>query len=204
MKQQLGGMDASFLYMETPETPMHVAGLSIVELPAGFHGSFYDTYKAHIASRLHLLPVLQKKIVHVPWDIDHPLWVDDDEIDSTTTSVTSAAQARDDEAARGARRPPPLQLPRPQPAALGVLRHRRLADDTLAIYTKIHHAAVDGGAGMVLTNMMYDTTPCRARSSRRRRTARRSRAPDALACSAPPTRTCSASMSARCRRSPTC
>ncbi len=29
--KQLGGMDASFLYMETPQTPMHVAGLSIVE-----------------------------------------------------------------------------------------------------------------------------------------------------------------------------
>src|SRR6185436_4134000 len=28
-----------------------------------------------------------------------------------------------------------------------------------AIYTKMHHAAVDGGAGMALTNMMYDVTP---------------------------------------------
>ena len=31
-------MDASFLYMETPQTPMHVAGLSIVELPRRLQG----------------------------------------------------------------------------------------------------------------------------------------------------------------------
>ena len=79
--KQLGGIDASFLYMETPQTPMHVAGLSIVELPPGYQGSFYDVYKAHIAGRLHLFPVLHKKLVQVPWDIDHPLWVDDDEME---------------------------------------------------------------------------------------------------------------------------
>ena len=66
----LGGMDASFLYMETPQTPMHVAGLSTVELPRGFKGNFYEVYKRHIAGRLHLFPVLKKKIVPVPWDID--------------------------------------------------------------------------------------------------------------------------------------
>ena len=43
--KQLGGMDASFLYMETPQTPMHVAGLSIVELPRGLKGHFYEVYK---------------------------------------------------------------------------------------------------------------------------------------------------------------
>jgi hypothetical protein len=48
----LGGMDASFLYMETPQTPMHVAGLSIVELPLGFKGNFFEVYKRHIAGRL--------------------------------------------------------------------------------------------------------------------------------------------------------
>ena len=33
--KKLGGIDASFLYMETPETPMHVAGLTFIELPEG-------------------------------------------------------------------------------------------------------------------------------------------------------------------------
>ena len=41
-QQQLSGIDASFLYLETPETPMHVAGLTYFELPPGFEESQRD------------------------------------------------------------------------------------------------------------------------------------------------------------------
>jgi WS/DGAT/MGAT family acyltransferase len=34
-----------------------------------------------------------------------------------------------------------------------------LADGRAALYSKVHHAALDGGAGMVLTQAMYDVTP---------------------------------------------
>jgi WS/DGAT/MGAT family acyltransferase len=157
--KSLGGLDASFLYMETPQTPMHVAGLSIVELPKGFKGSFYEVYKRHIASRLHLFPVLKKKIVPVPWDIDHPIWIDDDELDI-------------DYHIRDSRLPKPGTMEQLEDLVgrlhSNFLDRSRplwefyvidgLADDRLAVYTKIHHAAVDGGAGMALTNMMYDTS----------------------------------------------
>src|SRR5678816_2639036 len=158
--KSLGGLDASFLYMETPQTPMHVAGLSIVELPKGFKGSFYEVYKRHIASRLHLFPVLKKKIVPVPWDIDHPIWIDDDELDI-------------DYHIRDSRLPKPGTMEQLEDLVgrlhSNFLDRSRplwefyvidgLADGRIAIYTKIHHAAVDGGAGMALTNMMYDTSP---------------------------------------------
>ena len=157
--KSLGGLDASFLYMETPQTPMHVAGLSIVELPPGFHGNFYEVYKRHIASRLHLFPVLKKKIVPVPWDIDHPIWIDDDELDI-------------DYHIRDSRLPKPGTMEQLEDLVgrlhSNFLDRSRplwefyvidgLADDRIAVYTKIHHAAVDGGAGMALTNMMYDTS----------------------------------------------
>ena len=158
--KQLGGMDASFLYMETPQTPMHVAGLSIIELPPGFKGSFYDTYKAHIAGRLHLFPVLLKKIVQVPWDIDHPLWVDDDEIDLDYhirhLGLPKPGTMKQLEELVGRLHSNFLDRSRPLWEFYVI---DGLADKRLAIYTKIHHAAVDGGAGMVLTNMMYDATP---------------------------------------------
>ena len=35
----LSGLDASFLYLETPEQPMHVGGLNIYELPADYDGT---------------------------------------------------------------------------------------------------------------------------------------------------------------------
>ena len=143
--KSLGGLDASFLYMETPQTPMHVAGLSIVELPKGFKGSFYEVYKRHIASRLHLFPVLKKKIVPVPWDIDHPIWIDDDELDI-------------DYHIRDSRLPKPGTMEQLEDLVgrlhSNFLDRSRplwefyvidgLADDRLAVYTKIHHAAVDG------------------------------------------------------------
>ncbi|HZW72434.1 MAG TPA: wax ester/triacylglycerol synthase family O-acyltransferase [Caldimonas sp.] len=158
--KSLGGLDASFLYMETPQTPMHVAGLSIVELPKGFHGNFYEVYKRHLAARLHLFPVLMKKIIPVPWDIDHPIWIDDDALDL-------------DYHIRESRLPKPGTMEQLEDLVgrlhSNFLDRSRplwefyvidgLADGHIAVYTKIHHAAVDGGAGMALTNMMYDLTP---------------------------------------------
>ena len=158
--KSLGGLDASFLYMETPQTPMHVAGLSIVELPKGFQGNFYEVYKRHLAARLHLFPVLMKKIVPVPWDIDHPIWIDDDALDL-------------DYHIRESRLPKPGTMEQLEDLVgrlhSNFLDRSRplwefyvidgLADGHIAVYTKIHHAAVDGGAGMALTNMMYDLTP---------------------------------------------
>ena len=38
--KQLSGLDASFLFLETPEMPMHVGALHILELPAGYKGRF--------------------------------------------------------------------------------------------------------------------------------------------------------------------
>jgi len=158
--KSLGGLDASFLYMETPETPMHVAGLSIVELPPGFSGSFYEVYKRHIGSRLHLFPILKKKIVPVPWDIDHPIWLDDDELDLDyhirNLGLPKPGTRQQLEELVGRLHSNFLDRSRPLWEFYVI---DGLVDGHLAIYTKIHHAAVDGGAGMALTNMMYDVSP---------------------------------------------
>ncbi|MEM6620349.1 MAG: wax ester/triacylglycerol synthase domain-containing protein, partial [Pseudomonadota bacterium] len=37
-------MDATFLYMETEQTPMHVAGLTLYDKPEGFKGSFHKHF----------------------------------------------------------------------------------------------------------------------------------------------------------------
>jgi len=156
----LGGIDASFLYMETPQTPMHVAGFSIVELPPGFKGNFYELYKRHIRARLHLFPVLMKKVVPVPWDIDHPIWVDDDELDLDYhirhLGLPEPGTFEQLEELVGRLHSNFLDRSRPLWEFYVI---DGLADGRHAIYTKIHHAAVDGGAGMALTNMMYDTSP---------------------------------------------
>jgi diacylglycerol O-acyltransferase len=50
--QQLSGLDATFLYLETPEMPMHVGALHLYELPPGFKGRFVTALRKHIAARL--------------------------------------------------------------------------------------------------------------------------------------------------------
>jgi WS/DGAT/MGAT family acyltransferase len=158
--KKLGGIDASFLYMETPETPMHVAGLTFIELPAGYSGSFYEDYKAHIARRLHLAPLLAKKLVPVPFEIDHPLLVDDDDIDLdyhirhlVLSAPGTTAQL---EELVGRLHSNFLDRSRPLWEFYVIDGHE---SGHVAIYTKIHHALVDGGAGMALNTMMYDLTP---------------------------------------------
>lgn len=77
----LTGLDAAFLYLETPETPMHVGGLNICELPAGYDGDFFEDCKRHLASRLHLASIFQRKLVNMPFDLANPVWVHDDDLD---------------------------------------------------------------------------------------------------------------------------
>ena len=158
--KKLGGIDASFLYMETPETPMHVAGLTFVELPAGYSGKFYEDYKAHIGRRMHLVPIFSQKLVPVPFEIDHPVWVDDPEVDldyHIRHLVLSAPGSMEQlEELVGRLHSNFLDRSRPLWEFYVI---EGLQSGQVAIYTKMHHAAVDGGAGMALNSAMYDLTP---------------------------------------------
>ena len=44
--QQLSGLDATFLYLETAQMPMHVGALHLFELPPGYPGKFVTTLRA--------------------------------------------------------------------------------------------------------------------------------------------------------------
>ena len=77
----LSGLDASFLHFETPETPMHVGSLMLLELPPGYAGDYYEDVKAMIGARLHLATVLTRKLAPMPFELAEPVWIDDDDID---------------------------------------------------------------------------------------------------------------------------
>ena len=79
--ETLTGLDATFLYLESPEMPMHVGSFNLCELPKGFRGSFHKAVTKHMASRLHLAPVFSRKLVFMPLDLGHPLWVEADSVD---------------------------------------------------------------------------------------------------------------------------
>jgi hypothetical protein len=70
--RKLSVVDSAFLFAETAECPMHVGSLTIVKLPDGYAGDFYEDFKARIASRLYLAPSLRWKLAQTPLDIDRP------------------------------------------------------------------------------------------------------------------------------------
>ena len=71
----LSGLDASFLYLECAEMPMHVGSLHVYELPEGFSGSFHQAVQVHVAARLHLVPLFNQQLAPMPLNVGHPSWV---------------------------------------------------------------------------------------------------------------------------------
>lgn len=158
--KQLSGMDATFLYMETPETPMHVAGLTLYELPEGFKGAFHAHFKKFFAGRVHLIPIFGMKLAKSVMQIDHPGWVDAGEVDLDyhiqSAKLPKPGSWKQLEEMVGALHSQLLDRKKPLWQFTVI---EGLEDGRVALYSKVHHAAVDGGAGMVITKALYDLTP---------------------------------------------
>ena len=80
--QQLTGMDAAFLYAETPRAHMAGGGVSIYDPSTAPGGRV--TFKGildHIDKRLHEARVFRQRLVRVPFDLDHPYWIEDPDFD---------------------------------------------------------------------------------------------------------------------------
>ncbi|MDP1465812.1 wax ester/triacylglycerol synthase domain-containing protein, partial [Klebsiella pneumoniae] len=66
----------SFLYLETPQMPMHVGALHLLQLPAGYEGDYVEDLREHLRARLPLLPALRRKLQAMPLGVSNPGWVD--------------------------------------------------------------------------------------------------------------------------------
>ena len=80
--QQLTGLDASFLYLETANSPMHISGLYIYtqDTAPGKKVRFKQILD-FITARVQRLPTMTRRLKRVPLDLDHPYWVDDGDFD---------------------------------------------------------------------------------------------------------------------------
>src|SRR5437588_9113356 len=158
--KKLSSMDASFLYLETPEMPMHVGSMAIFRLPENYNGNFFEEFKAMIASRLHVAPILKARLEKAPLDIDHPSWVEDDQFDIDRHIFRGSLPAPHDRATLerivGWMHAKLLNRARP---LWEFYVFEGMKDNEIGLYSKMHHACIDGGAGAALTNMIYDTSP---------------------------------------------
>lgn len=70
--EPISGLDATFLYGETPTSPMHIGSVAIIE------GSLdFKAFKEHFESKLHQIPRFRQRLISIPFGIDYPYWVDD-------------------------------------------------------------------------------------------------------------------------------
>jgi WS/DGAT/MGAT family acyltransferase len=158
--KKLSSLDASFLYYETPEMPMHVGSIAIFRLPDGYAGNFFEDFKAMIASRLHIAPILKSRLEKAPLDIDHPSWVEDDQFDIDRHIFRGSLPAPHDRATLerivGWMHAKLLNRARP---LWEFYVFEGMKDNEIGLYSKMHHACIDGGAGAALTSMIYDVSP---------------------------------------------
>jgi diacylglycerol O-acyltransferase / wax synthase len=158
--ERLSGLDASFLYFETPALHMHVA-LTAVFDPSTVPGGYsFETVKQFIASRLHLVPPFRRRVVEVPFRLNHPVWVEDPDfdLDFHLRRVGAPSPGGRSELAELAGQLASIPLDRSRPLwELWVVEG--LADGNVAVVAKVHHCAVDGVSGAELMVNLFDLDP---------------------------------------------
>lgn len=159
--EQLSALDAQFLALETDTVFGHVASLAILDpsiRPDGRLG--LDDLTAVIGQRLHRLAPLTKRLARVPLALDRPYWVQDPHFDLGyhVRELALPAPGSHEQLAEQVARLHARRLDRARPL-WELYLIQGLTDGHVAIYTKLHHAAVDGLSGAEILSILYDTTP---------------------------------------------
>ena len=164
--QQLSGLDASFLYFETGNAPMHIGGFAIYDPSTMSAPLSYERFLANTERRLHLARCFRQKLAVVPLDLDHPYWIEDESFDLEFHVRHIALPPPGDwrqlctQVARLHSRPLDLSKPLWEMYLIeGLDRIDGIPKRSFAIATKIHHAAIDGVSGSELIAAIHDTRP---------------------------------------------
>jgi WS/DGAT/MGAT family acyltransferase len=157
--QRLTGLDATFLYMETPHNLMHVASVCVFDPSTVPGGYSFEKVRQLVHERLPLLPPFRRRLVEIPFQLHHPLWIEDPDFDLDYHLRRAAlpSPGGEDELAAFATEVMSRPLHRDRPLwEMYVIEG--LADGRIAAVTKTHHAAIDGVSGAELTVNLLDLT----------------------------------------------
>lgn len=158
--ERLSGMDASFLYVETPSMHAHVVGTLVLDPSTSPEPFGFERIVGLIEQRLHLLAPFRRRLAWVPFHLSHPVWIEDPDFDIETHvhrvvapspgSMHELADIVGDVASR------PLDRSRPLWELWLV---EGLEHGYVAMVTKIHHSAIDGVTGADLMAHLFDLSP---------------------------------------------
>ncbi len=165
--QQLSGMDASFLYLEAGNTPMHIGSLAIYDQSTAPGGkvSFKEILQ-FFDERLHKARSFRQRLARVPLSLDHPYWIEDPDFDLEFHVRHIALPAPGDwrqlciQAARLHARPLDRNKPLWEAYVIeGLDNVEGVPKGSFALVTKIHHAAIDGVSGAEMSAAIHDLAP---------------------------------------------
>lgn len=155
--ERMSGLDASFLYFETPNMHMHVVGVIVFDPSTSPEGYSFERVKEMMRSRLHLVPPFRRKLAPVPLNLHHPIWVEDESFDldyhvrrigcPAPGSYRELSELVGDIASR------PLDRSRPLWEMYVI---EGLLDGHIASVAKMHHCTIDGVSGANLMVHLFD------------------------------------------------
>jgi diacylglycerol O-acyltransferase / wax synthase len=158
--KRLSGLDAGFLYLETPTSFMHVASLIIVDPATSPVPWNFSRVRELFSQRLDQAPPFRRRLVEVPFGLHHPLWIEDPDFDLDwhLRHITVPRPGGMHELTELVADIVAMPLDRSRPLWEAWLIEG-LNDGHAALLTKVHHAAIDGASGEELMVALLDITP---------------------------------------------
>ncbi len=165
--QQLNGLDSAFLFMETPNAPMHLGSVAIFD-PSTAPGGVvrFKRIIQTLEERAHLAPYLRQRLYEVPFNLDFPYWVRDESFDPEF-HIRHIALPKP-----GDWRQLCIQVARLQSRALdrsrplwelyvieGLDNVEGIPKGCFALVSKTHHAAIDGISSQDIGSALCDPSP---------------------------------------------
>jgi diacylglycerol O-acyltransferase len=164
--QRLSGLDASFLYLETQAQPLHVCSILELDTSTMPGGYTFDRLRDELAVRIKAMPQFREKLADSPLNLDHPVWVDDNNFDVSRHlhRIGLPPPGGRMELAEICGHIAALPLDRTRPlwemwVIEGVAGTNAQQGGRLAVMTKVHHACVDGVTGANLMSQLCSTEP---------------------------------------------
>ncbi len=162
--KQLSAQDAQFLYMENDRNLSNVAMACIYAPPTRqVSASLFERLRSHVGSRLHSSPIFRRKLIRVPLELDFPYWADDEFFDLEghlhSHRLTGGDRWKAFCELMGRIYSRPMDMNRPlweMHLVEGIGGMRDFPEDSFAVITKLHHAAVDGAATMRFFGCLSD------------------------------------------------
>jgi len=157
---RLSGLDASFLYLESSAQLMHVCGVLLLDTSTVPGGYAFDSLRDALDDRVRGIAAFRRKLRMVPLEIDHPVWVEDADfdIDRHVHRLAVPAPGGLEELAELCGHMAGIPLDRSRPLwEMCVIEG--LASGQVAVFTKMHHATVDGVSGANMISVLCSLEP---------------------------------------------